>query len=480
MSSNDDSNNYSSDTNDEESKEVGRKQYTLNQKRGYVQMIEEKGVIQTSQETGIHVSNLKRWRKTIPLLNELSGERLIRSDKRMRLKGGGRKSTITEEVQEELVEFVSDLRERDIEVNSSIVVQKLISIDGCAYASASRRALRRRIWRVLDNNDYTRRKTTHQAQMTRLSENEKLHFVKYIQDKMTSLGIDKSAVCNFDETNVGFSWESRSTINKKGATTVSVAKPSTTQRCTAMIGVSGSGYKFPPFVIFKGESGPRATVNRLLRSINSIQETTTDGEHLGYPLSIRYAVQSNAWMDATRMHKWIDDVYVPWATEIAGPNLVILDIFSVHAMTEIVNRIADYEGHVELLPPHSTSVLQVMDVGINKPFKNHLKEQYDMWCLEHINDARQKPQREDVSKWIKKSWDRITTTTIKKTWKHIGWNFDDEEIVAHDFGYVDDDSVDFMDYGTDRRPRNDDPSIEDDTSIEDDPIIETRDESSFF
>jgi DDE superfamily endonuclease len=233
---------------------------------------------------------------------------------------------------------------------------------------------------------------------------------------MTSLGIDKSAVCNFDETNVGFAWDSTTTIKKRGATPVSVAKPNTTQRCTAMIGVSGSGYKFPPFVIFKGESGPHAPINRLLRTIDGIQQTTTEGEHLGYPLSTRYAVQSNAWMETTRMHKWIDDIYVPWATEIAGPNLVILDMCSVHAMGEIVNRIAEYQGHVELLPPHSTSVLQVMDVGINKPFKNHLKEQYNRWCLAHINDTEQKPQREDVAQWIKIAWEKITTTTIKKTW----------------------------------------------------------------
>jgi DDE superfamily endonuclease len=77
----------------------------------------------------------------------------------------------------------------------------------------------------------------------------------------------------------------------------------------------------------------------------------------------------------------IDDVYVPWTTEITKPNLVIIDMWSVHAMGEIVNCIAEYEGRVELLPPHSTSVLQVMDVGINKSFKNHLKEQYDVWCL---------------------------------------------------------------------------------------------------
>jgi DDE superfamily endonuclease len=440
---NDNDNNFIENFDSNEGKVGVLNQYTLNQKKAYAQMVREKGAMATHRETGVPISNLKRWKKTFPELNGFAESRQIRSDKRIRLKGGGRKSTISDDIQEELVEWVNEMRDKDIEVNGQWMVQKLISIDGVAFAPAPRRALRRRIWRVLDRNDYSIRKTTHQAQTTRLSEREKLDFVSYIEDKMKALEIDKSAVCNFDETNVGFSWDSKTTINKKGAKTITVAGAESSQRCTAMIGVSGSGYKFPPFVIFKGSNKARAPINRLFKTIDEIQKTTTEGQQEGYPLSIKYAVQANAWMDSTTMHKWIDDVYIPWATEIDGPNLVILDVFTVHAMSEIVNRIADYQGHVELLPAHSTSVLQVMDVGINKPFKNHLKNEYDKWRIERIDDRNAKPFRWDVSQWIEKAWTNITATTINKTWKHIGWNFDETEIIDHDFGYVDNDS-DFM------------------------------------
>jgi hypothetical protein len=56
MSLNDD--NESDETKSlNDSKEGCLKQYTLNQKRGYVKMVNEKGVTQTSFETGIHASN---------------------------------------------------------------------------------------------------------------------------------------------------------------------------------------------------------------------------------------------------------------------------------------------------------------------------------------------------------------------------------------------------------------------------------------
>jgi hypothetical protein len=61
----DDNNSSCSSTNDNKTK----KQYTLCQKRGYVEMVKEKGVLQTSLETGIHASNLKRWRRLLARLN---------------------------------------------------------------------------------------------------------------------------------------------------------------------------------------------------------------------------------------------------------------------------------------------------------------------------------------------------------------------------------------------------------------------------
>jgi DDE superfamily endonuclease len=101
-------------------------------------------------------------------------------------------------------------------------------------------------------------------------------------------------------------------------------------------------------------------------------------------------------MDFTTMHKWIDDVYVPWATEIFGPNLVILDVFTEQAMLDNIICIAEYQGNIGLLPAHSTSVLQVMDVGISKPFKNHLKNEYDELRIDRIDNRNAKPQQWNV------------------------------------------------------------------------------------
>jgi DDE superfamily endonuclease len=144
------------------------------------------------------------------------------------------------------------------------------------------------------------------------------------------------------------------------------------QRCTIMIGVSGSIEKFPPLVIFTGKDTRGVVINKVFDRLET-QRETIDGEFKGFSLSMVNAVQERAWMDTTVMKKWIESVYVRWTTAIGGPNIVVLDLGPAHAKTEIIDRIPKFEVHVQLLPPHSTSVLQVMDVGINKPFNNAVK-----------------------------------------------------------------------------------------------------------
>jgi DDE superfamily endonuclease len=104
-------------------------------------------------------------------------------------------------------------------------------------------------------------------------------------------------------------------------------------------------------------------------------------------------------MDTPSTHTWINQVCGPRTLRV-GPDMVLLDLGPAHAQTEIIDRIAEFQGYVELLPAHSASVLQVTDVGINKPFKNVVRDEYDLWNEENGDDDKAKPQEPDVANWI--------------------------------------------------------------------------------
>ncbi|KAF0727993.1 hypothetical protein Ae201684_014099 [Aphanomyces euteiches] len=77
-----------------------------------------------------------------------------------------------------------------------------------------------------------------------------------------------------------------------------------------------------------------------------------------------------------------------------------------------------------------TCVLQPLDIGINKPFKDYIRHQYTMWASVSLR-GREKvpsPSRELVLSWIKASWDRITPDMILNAFRACGYDF---ECVSH-------------------------------------------------
>jgi hypothetical protein len=70
--------------------------------------------------------------------------------------------------------------------------------------------------------------------------------------------------------------------------------------------------------------------------------------------------------------------------------------------------------HVEFVPPGYTGILQVMDVGLMRPFKDIVRAEFERFMIEHGNDER--PSRLTVAGWVDRAWTGITTDTILNTW----------------------------------------------------------------
>jgi hypothetical protein len=75
------------------------------------------------------------------------------------------------------------------------------------------------------------------------------------------------------------------------------------------------------------------------------------------------------------------------------------------------------------LPPNMTSRVQILDVGINKPFKAHMRNSWLPYLLGVVEDEtmNSKIERKDMSKWIGDAWDNIRKDTIVRTVRKIGF-----------------------------------------------------------
>ena len=64
------------------------------------------------------------------------------------------------------------------------------------------------------------------------------------------------------------------------------------------------------------------------------------------------------------------------------PSMLVLDAFKGHLTDSVKNQLHKMNTELVVFPGGMISVLQPMDVSINKPFKDRLRQQYLTWILD--------------------------------------------------------------------------------------------------
>jgi hypothetical protein len=278
-----------------------------------------------------------------------------------------------------------------------------------------RKRIREWVYRVLDKNHFSIRKPTHIAQNANRDVNEAMEFVEYVNQVAKDYGVTPDRIANMDQTNVDFGTSSRNTIVAKGTRTVKLQQNKSTHgnRATANLCVTASGEKLPAYVIFMGEPGGRIQT-RELPSLNGRYDNVTS------------TVQRSAWASEENLLDWIKKVWKPFVqSKNYQTSILLLDDFSVHKMGTVSKALAELKTKVLYLPGGATSKIQVLDVGINKPFKDHLKEQASSLTRRNLDEGTNvKVNRELVMDWVHQAWSNIRAETILETWRHCQYIFD--------------------------------------------------------
>jgi hypothetical protein len=140
---------------------------------------------------------------------------------------------------------------------------------------------------------------------------------------------------------------------------------------------------------------------------------------------MRYTTQQSAWMDEESMLEWIEVVWQPFTRQRKGLCLLILDEARSHLTDKVQRRFSELNTLLEIIPGGYTAKLQVLDVGINRPFKKYYEEASEefvrRWVMKNAAGVKPKPSRVDVSHWIQDSWSRIKRESIMNTWRRIGY-----------------------------------------------------------
>ncbi|CAF4149234.1 unnamed protein product [Rotaria sp. Silwood2] len=168
-----------------------------------------------------------------------------------------------------------------------------------------------------------------------------------LRSVLTELNLsDKPAsIWNVDESGF-FDDPGRRQVIVKRSTRYAIASQSGTGKAmtTVILCTSAAGRFLPPYVIYKA--------SKLYDSWCPKQ---------GYP-GARYNVSSTGWTDCVIFNDWFIHHFIPNVKNEKRPILLIMDGYKSHISTSIIKLAMDHNIHIECLPPHSTTLLQPLDV----------------------------------------------------------------------------------------------------------------------
>ena len=354
----------------------------------------------TARKYDVQPQQIRRWKKTFRNAEELSGHKLSSYT----FHKGPEPSP---EGWAQLKDFYLRLRE-----DGRLCTIKYLAFE-YARITNSTEPIKSIMWKVhrwKKRENLVYRRVTHVAQNTRHNEQIINDFVLYTNEQITSGQYSACDIVNMDETNVYFDLPSGITLESRGSRSVAMRSSGSNNRCTVLLAVSMSGEKLPPFIVFKGV--PNGRISREFGNGN-------------YPTDCIYDVQEKAWVDQRIFLIWVEKVWKPF-TQRKKTSYFLMDEFSVHMQSECIEAMQRCGTEVDTIVAGYTSRLQVLDVGINKPFKGYVIEEYEKFMRENPHGT--KPKRKHVANWVSTAWQQIRHDTICNTWRSIGFKTDENDI----------------------------------------------------
>jgi hypothetical protein len=171
-------------------------------------------------------------------------------------------------------------------------------------------------------------------------------------------------VWNVDESGISLDHTPPKVLSRCGYQPYSVTsgRSSTT---TLVAAVSALGQTLPPYMIYKGQ---RLTEELICNGMEGSKFTTSPN---GW-------VTSEIFIDFFRNH------FLLHVTE--RPLILLYDGHATHVTLEIIDLASRSDVHLFVLPPHSSHLLQPLDVSIFSPFKNSLNLEMHKYMHDHPNN----------------------------------------------------------------------------------------------
>ena len=308
------------------------------------------------------------------------------------------------DMENELSEWVLDLRSNGLIVTRLAIGARALQI-APKYNFPNFKASAGWCTRFMDQSGLTLRQKTHIAQKLPKDIDEKVHnFFAFVIKERKRLDFALKNIINMDEMPMYFDMPGNTTVDKVGSKTVSVKTTGyERQHFTVVLACQADGKKIRPMVIFKRKNMPKET----------------------FPPGV-VKVHSKGWIDEALIKVWLDEVFMRRPGGLLKPrSLLVWYMFRAHCCDSVKEKLKEYRTRQAVIPGGCTSVLQPLDISINKPFKTYLRKLWNTWMVSGEKEftksgAMKRPGLSLVVQWVKEAWESISDDIIIRSFKKCG------------------------------------------------------------
>ncbi|KAM7294007.1 pogo transposable element with KRAB domain [Ixodes scapularis] len=257
------------------------------------------------------------------------------------------------------------------------------------------------------NSFFLRRRTTICQKLPVDFEDKLVNFQRYVMQLRRESRYGLGQIGNADKTPVYIDMPRTCTANEVGA---QEAKVRTTgyekQRVTIMPSITADGWKLAPYIILKRKN--------MLKNETFLKDVIV-------------RVQEKGWMTSELMQDWIRVVWQQRPGASLGgfkstKSMLMLDALHGHLTPEVKAELDSNNCDLVVVPGGTTSVLQPLDVSVNKPFKENLRQEYEEWIRSPDRKKTptgklQKASPSTVVTWISDAWKRVRANVVVKSFR---------------------------------------------------------------
>ena len=333
-----------------------RNSYEAGFKLRVVELAEINGNSKAARENNIDEKLVRDWRKNKRELTEIPKTKCARRGKMPPF------SDLENEINEWVLEqrqngFIvtrGSIRFRALQLKKSEKYQNLPDISTFKASPG---------WcsRFMNRNSLTLRQRTKIAQKLPAVLEEKVSaFHSFVINLRKMNGYNLSQIGNMDETPMTFDMPGNQTVDTVGSKTIMIKTTGHEKtHFTVVLACVADGVKLKPVIIFKRKTLPKGAK---------------------FPSGVIVQAHPKGWMDEQGTKSWISNVWNKRPGSMLNKrSLLVWDMFRAHLTDGCKKTAAGLKTDLAVIPGGLTSVLQPLDVCLNKPFKDRLRKKWTEW-----------------------------------------------------------------------------------------------------